>query len=51
MQQRVVVSGAPAVKAGGNGVYWWTVAVVRAKPYDPIGPEAAPRRLYYNGDR
>lgn len=49
MQQRVALRLAPAVRAGGNGVYWWTVAVVRIEPYERIGPEAAPRRLYYNG--
>lgn len=48
-QQRVDLRLAPAVRTGGNGVYWWTVAVVRAEPYERIGPEAAPRRLYYNG--
>ena len=44
-QQAIDVSQTAAVRAGGPGAYWWTVAVVHLKPYEPIGDEAPPRRL------
>ena len=37
---------APAVQQGGGGRYLWTVARVQLAPYEQIGQEAAPRRLY-----
>ncbi len=48
-QQRIDLRLTPAVLQGGNGVYWWTVAVVNADPYQRIGAEAPPRRLNYSG--
>jgi serine/threonine-protein kinase len=44
-QQAIDVSQTAAVRAGGPGAYWWTVAVVHIKPYQPVGDEAPPRRL------
>jgi hypothetical protein len=37
------------VQRGGNGVYWWTVAVVTVNPYERSGAEAPARQLNYNG--
>jgi hypothetical protein len=37
--------GAYGVRAGGEGAYWWTVAVVQRQPYTRVGAEAAPRKL------
>jgi serine/threonine-protein kinase len=39
------VRGAYGVSRGGEGVYWWTVAVVQRQPYARVGPEAGPRKL------
>ena len=36
---------AHGVSQGGSGAYFWTVAVVQRNPYQPTGPEAAPRQL------
>ncbi len=44
-QQIISVSQTTAVRAGGPGAYWWTVAVVQLNPYKPLGEEAPPRRL------
>ena len=44
-QQTINVSQTTAVRAGGPGAYWWTVAVVQLNPYKPLGDEAPPRRL------
>ena len=39
------LAGAYGVQQGGNGRYFWTVAVVELNPYRRIGPEATPRQL------
>jgi hypothetical protein len=45
--ERVIdTSQTPAVKQNGGGTFRWTVAVVRSDPYERIGPEAPPRRIY-----
>ncbi len=37
--------GAYGVQQGGNGRYFWTVALVQVNPYKRIGPEASARVL------
>lgn len=39
------LAGAYGVQQGGNGRYFWTVALIELSPYRRIGPEAAPRQL------
>lgn len=46
-RQSIAVGVVPVVEAGGDGIYFWTVAVVQLEPYRRIGVEAAPRRLVY----
>jgi hypothetical protein len=41
--------GAYGVTLGGEGAYWWTVAVVQRQPYAQVGAEAAPRKLNIGG--
>ena len=44
--------GAYGVQLGGNGEYFWSVAVVQRHPYARIGAEASPRRIFYSsGDK
>lgn len=50
MNQKIEFKGAYGVQQGGNGDYWWTVALVQKDPdqegaYKPVGPEATPRKL------
>ncbi len=42
------VREAYGVQRGGNGRYFWTVAVVQRSPYQRIGPEADPRPIAVN---
>lgn len=39
------LTGSYGVQQGGNGRYFWTVAVVQLNPYRRIGPEASARVL------
>lgn len=49
-QQSIRVNDAPAVRAGGDGIYFWTVGRVRRAGETPIGNEAPPRRFIYRSD-
>lgn len=46
-QQTIRVGDTPAVQQGGDGTYWWSVALVRRSDGARIGREASPRRFVY----
>lgn len=49
-QQAIRVNDAPAVQAGGDGNYFWTVGRVRRVGEAPVGNEAPPLRFIYRSD-
>lgn len=49
--QTVNVALAPAVRQGGEGMYRWTVAVVRTAPYERVGTEATPGLFEYRSSQ
>lgn len=49
--QTINVALAPAVRQGGEGLYHWTVAVVRTAPYERVGAEAAPGLFEYRSSQ
>ena len=50
-QQTIRLSQAPAIKKGGDGAYFWTVALIELTPYKQLGATAPPRRLIYRAQK
>ncbi|MFZ1505373.1 MAG: Stp1/IreP family PP2C-type Ser/Thr phosphatase, partial [Anaerolineae bacterium] len=50
-QQTIRLSQAPAVKKGGDGAYFWTVALIELTPYKQLGAKPAPRPLTYRSQK
>ena len=50
-RQTIRLSQAPAVKNGGDGAYFWTVALIELTPYKQLGATPAPRPLTYRSQK
>ena len=50
-EQTIRLSQAPAVRQGGDGTYFWTVALIQVQPYKQLAGTPMPRSLTYQAQK